>query len=149
MSNPNHGKWIASIDSEEGWSDDYVYNTRDEAINNAPNDLNLNLDYHYFWTGQIDSLSLEELPLYRVFDAEWILDQITDLAEDEWGIDDDKLFNHVSHNSLKDLEARLVKTFINWINDHNQDTDHFYVDNIKEHKVNKDTINEQDLGSGS
>jgi len=121
------GHFLATTD-EEYWPANAVYSTRQEAIDNAVKDLDLESGQTFF-TGQ----AVECDPV-DPFDAEFIIDNARDQLGEQVGEIADEAYE-ATNAQVKILGERLYKVWLDWQKEFNCEPACFTVEDQEEHKA--------------
>lgn len=118
-------QWSYTQD-EECWDNDFTYSKK-EAIKDGK-EWYLN---ESFQVGQIYDVEFTQDDCELIDIAGNIIDKLEDILYEEVGEASEHWSNHISHGDEEDLNARLAKTIVKWIENKVGQPNIFLVDDVE------------------
>jgi hypothetical protein len=128
---PSEDAWVA-VSDEEAFNPANEYDTREEALKEAGEDLGLEAG-QFFWTGRVKYFDLKPA-LTRLFDGSRVLEEAQEQLYDDI-VDSDEFCAKATVDDQKELEATLLTAFMAWLEKHNWARGYWHLEEMESHQA--------------
>ena len=128
---PTEGSWVA-VSDEESYNPANEYATREEAIKEAVEDLDLE-DGQPFWTGRVEHVDLQP-SLARLFNGTLVIEEAQERLYAEIS-ESSEFCATATADQRKALETALLETFMKWLDKYGWAKGYWTLEKMESHRV--------------